>query len=155
MSELQRAWREAIELLAGDLPRRSAAARSRRAYATDLRQFAAWAADQGLQPAAIGPRQVRRYIAHLSASGAAATTTARKLAALRALFKSQREHGRIAENPAELVATPRRASRLPRVLSAREASGLLDSIPAGGPLELRDPAMFEVGHGGGPRAAER
>ena len=154
MSELQPAWREAIELLAADLGRRSAAARTRRSYATDLEQFAAWAAAEGLEPAAVGPRQVRRYIADLSRSGAAPATTARKLAAMRALFKSQREHGRISENPAELVATPRRPSRLPRVLSAREAGGLLDSIPASGPLELRDRAIFEVAYGCGLRAEE-
>ena len=65
-------------------------------------------------------------------SNAAASTTARKLAALRALFASQREHGLIAQNPADLVSTPRRSSYLPRVLKAREAAKLLDSIGAGG-----------------------
>ena len=154
MSELQPVWTDAIELLEADLRRRNAAPRTRRSYRTDLAQFAAWAGTQGLEPAAVGPKQVRRYIAHLSRAGAAPSTTARKLAALRTLFKSQREHGRIAENPAELVATPRRPARLPRLLSAREAAGLLDSIPAGGPLELRDRAMFELAYGCGLRAEE-
>ena len=62
----------------------------------------------------------------------APATCARKLASLRALFESPREHGLIAQNPADLVATPRRAAHLPRVLSAREAARLLDGIPAGG-----------------------
>ena len=154
MSELQPAWTDAIELLEADLRRRNAAPRTRRSYGADLAQFAAWAGAQGLEPAGVGPKQVRRYIAYLSQAGAAPSTTARKLAALRTLFKSQREHGRIAENPAELVATPRRPSRLPRLLSAREAAGLLDSIPAGGPLELRDRAMFELAYGCGLRAEE-
>jgi len=154
MSELQPVWTDAIELLEADLRRRNAAPRTRRSYGTDLAQFAAWAGAQGLEPAAVGPKQVRRYIAHLSQAGAAPSTTARKLAALRTLFKSQREHGQVAENPAELVATPRRPSRLPRLLSAREAAGLLDSIPGGGPLELRDRAMFELAYGCGLRAEE-
>ena len=38
--------------------------------------------------------------------------------------------------------------------SAREAAGLLDSIPAGDPLELRDRAMFELAYGCGLRAQE-
>jgi len=147
-------WRAAIGLLMEDLTRRDAAERTRRAYGVDLEQFAGWAAAQGLEPASLDPKAVRRYIAHLSELGAAPSTSARKLAALRALLASQREHGLIAENPADLVSTPRRGSHLPRVLSAREAAGLLDAIPAGGPLELRDRAMFELAYACGLRAEE-
>ena len=151
---MPRVWREAISLLMKDLTRRDAAERTRRAYGVDLEQFAHWAGAQGHSPGEIGPKAVRRYIAHLSERGAAPSTSARKLAALRALFTSQREHGAIAENPADLVSTPRRPSHLPRVLSAREAAGLLDGIPAGGPLELRDRAMFELAYACGLRAEE-
>jgi integrase/recombinase XerC/integrase/recombinase XerD len=147
-------WRAAIGLLQEDLLRRDAAERTRRAYGVDLEQFAGWAHGQRLTPLAVGPKQVRRYIAHLSELGAAPSTSARKLAAIRALFASQREHGAIAENPADLVSTPRRGSYLPRVLSAREAAGLLDAIPAGSPLELRDRAMFELAYACGLRAEE-
>ncbi len=147
-------WREAIGLLMEDLARRDAAERTRRAYGVDLEQFAQWAGAQRLTPRELGPKAVRRYIASLSGRGAAPSTSARKLAALRALFASQREHGRIAENPADLVSTPRRGTHLPRVLSAREAAGLLDAIPAGGPLELRDRAMFELAYACGLRAEE-
>ena len=129
-------------------------ARTRRAYAVDLEQFAQWASERGRRPREIDPKAVRRYVAQLSERGAAPSTSARKLAALRALFSSQREHGEIAENPADLVSTPRRPSHLPRVLSAREAAGLLDAIPAGGPLELRDRAMFELAYACGLRAEE-
>jgi len=147
-------WREAIVLLEADLRRRDAAERTRRAYGVDLQQFADWATARGQGPADVGPKGVRRYIAHLSEQGAAPSTTARKLAALRALFASQREHGALLQNPADLVSTPRRGSRLPRVLSAREAARLLDGIPASGPLELRDRAMFELAYACGLRAEE-
>jgi integrase/recombinase XerC/integrase/recombinase XerD len=147
-------WRTAISLLQEDLVRRDAAERTRRAYGVDLEQFARWSREQGLGLGGVGPKQVRRYIAHLSELGAAPSTSARKLAAIRALFASQREHGAIAENPADLVSTPRRGSYLPRVLSAREAAGLLDAIPAGSPLELRDRAMFELAYACGLRAEE-
>jgi integrase/recombinase XerC/integrase/recombinase XerD len=153
-ARLQAAWREAIGLLMDDLVRRDAAERTRRAYGVDLEQFAQWAAAQGLSPRQVGPKPVRRYIAHLTERGAAASTSARKLAALRALFSSQREHGAIAVNPADLVSTPRRPSKLPRVLSAREVAALLDGIPASGPLELRDRAMFELAYACGLRAEE-
>jgi integrase/recombinase XerC/integrase/recombinase XerD len=147
-------WTSALELLQEDLRLRDAAPRTRRAYRADLHQFACWASAEGCQPAQVGPKAVRRYIAHLSECGAAPATSARKLAALRAFFASQREHGRISQNPADLVSTPRRGSRLPRVLSAREVSGLLDAIPASGPLELRDRAMFELAYSCGLRAEE-
>lgn len=147
-------WRDAIGLLMEDLVRRDAAERTRRAYGVDLEQFAQWAGSHGLGPGELDPKAVRRYIAHLSERGIAPSTSARKLAALRGLFASQREHGRIAENPADLVSTPRRGSHLPRVLSVGEAAGLLDAIPAGGPLELRDRAMFELAYACGLRAEE-
>jgi site-specific recombinase XerD len=153
-ARMQAAWRGAIGLLMDDLVRRDAAERTRRAYGVDLEQFAQWAAAQGLAPPEVGPKAVRRYVAHLTERGAAASTSARKLAALRALFSSQREHGAIAENPADLVSTPRRPSHLPRVLSAREVAVLLDGIPAASPLELRDRAMFELAYACGLRAEE-
>jgi integrase/recombinase XerC/integrase/recombinase XerD len=152
--ELTGPWREAVELLEEDLRLRDAAPRTRRAYRADLLQFAHWAGAGSELPEQVGPKTVRRYIAHLSECGAAPSTTARKLAALRALFASQREHGLIAQNPADLVSTPRRPSRLPRVLSAREVTGLLDGIPASGPLELRDRALFELAYSCGLRAEE-
>jgi integrase/recombinase XerC/integrase/recombinase XerD len=159
---LRGAWGEAIALLDEDLQRRDAAERTRRAYAADLGQFARWASGRGLSPKQVGPKAVRRYVAHLSersASGRplAPSTSARKLAALRALFASQREHGQISQNPADLVSTPRRAAHLPRVLSAREAARLLDGIPAsktGRPLDLRDRALFELAYSCGLRAEE-
>jgi site-specific recombinase XerD len=147
-------WEAAVALLEGDLLRRDAAPRTRRAYAVDVRQFAAWAAARGLAPAQVGPKAVRRYIADLSEAGAAPTTSARKLASVRALFASQREHGLIAHNSAELVSTPRRGSALPRVLSGREAARLLDGIPAASPLEARDRAIFELAYSCGLRAEE-
>ncbi len=149
-----RAWRNALALLDEDLRRRDASPRTRRAYAADLAQFARWAADAGLAPPEVDPKTLRRYVAHLSELGAAPSTSARKLAALRALFASQREHGLAAHNPGELVRTPRRASPLPRVLSARDAARLLDAIPAATPLELRDRALFELAYACGLRAEE-
>src|ERR1700681_3087579 len=163
---MDEAWNAALELLEDDLRRRDAAERTRRAYLGDLGQFARWASAQGLAPEDVGPKAVRRYIAQLSdrgprsgmqsagSAGAAPTTTARKLAALRALFRSQREHGRIAQNPADLVSTPRRGSHLPRVLSAQQAARLLDGIPTTAPLEMRDRALFELAYACGLRAEE-
>jgi site-specific recombinase XerD len=138
-------------------------------------QFAHWASGRGVPPREVDAKTVRRYVAGLSERGSAPSTSARKLAALRALFASQREHGLISQNPADLVSTPRRGSHLPRVLSAREAANLLDGIavcggeqegdagrlPASGAadgvdgaLGIRDRAMFELAYACGLRAEE-
>jgi site-specific recombinase XerD len=160
------AWNDALALLEDDLRRRDAGARTRRAYGVDLSQFAHWASTRSLEPRDVGPRDIRRYVALLSEHNAAPSTTARKLSALRACFASQREHGLIAENPADLVSTPRRSSYLPRVLKEREVASLLDSIGSGGsggpiratgadgPLILRDRALFELAYSCGLRAEE-
>jgi site-specific recombinase XerD len=148
------AWKAAIGLLLEDLARRDAAPRTVRAYRADLEQFAVWADARGLSPGDVGPKDVRSYVAALSERELQPSTSARKLAALRALFNSQREHGEVAQNPAELVSTPKRARNLPRVLKAREAAALLDAIPARGPLQLRDRAMFELAYACGLRAEE-
>jgi integrase/recombinase XerC/integrase/recombinase XerD len=144
-----------VERLDDELLRRDAAPRTRRAYGSDLRQFAQWAEAHGVaEPTALDARTIRRYIAELTRTGAAPTTSARKLAAIRALLESLRRRGEIAENPAELVATPKRPERLPRVLSRGDAARLLDGIAATGPLELRDKAMFELAYASGLRAEE-
>ncbi len=159
MSTIVRAWHDAIGLLRDELSRRDAAPRTVRAYQVDLDQFATWATARGLSVADVGPKDVRAYVVALSERDLAPSTSARKLAALRALFNSQREHGLIAQNPAELVSTPRLARELPKVLKVREAAALLDAIGAGGPpikgpLPLRDRAMFELAYACGLRAEE-
>jgi site-specific recombinase XerD len=151
---VEQAWAAAAALLEEDLRRRDAAPRTRRAYGVDVRQFARWAAAAGLAPEEVGPREVRRYVATLSEGGAAPTSAARKLAAVRALFASLREHGRITGSPADLVATPRRPSRLPRALKAQEVARLLESVPADTALARRDRAMFELAYACGLRAEE-
>jgi site-specific recombinase XerD len=147
-------WMGALALLDEDLRRTNAAPRTRRAYAIDTLQFSAWADAHELAPTTVGVRDIRRYIARLSERGLSPTTTARKLAAIRALFRSQREHGHIEQSPADLLSTPRRGSYLPRVLKAPEMGRLLDSIPADGPLQLRDRALFELAYACGLRAEE-
>ena len=147
-------WTDALRLLDDDLLRRGSADRTRRAYRSDLRQFAVWATAAGMSPAAAGPRELRRYAATLTQHRAAPSTVARKLAALRACFRALREHGVVDQNPAELVASPRRQRHLPRVLRPDELAALLDRIPAGTPLELRDRALLEIAYGCGLRAEE-
>jgi integrase/recombinase XerC len=148
------AWREALTLFDSDLRRRGMAEKTRRAYGIDLGQFALWCTTQGLDPVAVGPKDLRRYAAVLSGRDAVAATIARKLASLRAFYRTLREHGQVSQNPADLIASPKRPRTLPKVLRPDELAALLDRIPASTPLELRDRALFEVAYACGLRAEE-
>jgi site-specific recombinase XerD len=147
-------WREALRLFDADLARRGAAARTRRAYGFDCQQFALWCTTQELEPVEVTTRVLRRYAQALGERDVVPATVARKLAALRALYRTLREHGHIAANPADLVSAPKRPQKLPRVLKADEVAELLDRIPQTTPLDVRDRALFELAYACGLRAEE-
>ena len=148
------AWSSALGMVDADLVRRGSAVPTRRAYAGDLEAFARWAQAAGVEPEAVTARDVRLFVAECGERGLAPSTVALKLASLRACFRTLREHGLIAQNPAELVPAPKRPSKLPDVLRADELSAMLDRIPASTPLELRDRALFELAYACGLRAEE-
>jgi len=135
-----------------DLSGRNAAERTRRAYAVDLGQFVEWAGERA--PGDIRHRDVRRYAAGLSSEGAAPATVARKLAAIRGLFDFLVRTERVGQNPADLVSSPKREEKLPRVLTVTQVRELLERIPARTPLELRDRAMLELAYACGLRCEE-
>src|SRR5436190_8470106 len=147
-------WGAALRAFDDGLRARGMAERTRRAYGIDLDQLAEWAAAQELAPGELGLRELRRFASVLSERGASKSTVARKLAAIRAFYGRLVERGELASNPADLLATPKRDSYLPRVLRPAEVATLLDSMPGSGPLELRDRALFELAYSAGLRAAE-
>jgi integrase/recombinase XerC/integrase/recombinase XerD len=147
-------WNGALAAFDDDLRRRAVAEKTRTAYAGDAGDFAAWAGQRGADPADVDVRTLRRYAAGLAERGIAPATIARRLAALRGLFRTQIEAGARIDNPAELLSSPKRAQRLPHVLKTTEVAALLDSIPGATPLELRDRALFELAYACGLRAEE-
>jgi site-specific recombinase XerD len=147
-------WDESLSAYDRDLMGRALAERSRRAYGVDLGQFAEWAAQAGLEPGEVRHRDVRRYGAALSSAEAAPATVARKLAAIRGLYDFLVRSERVGQNPANLVSSPKREQKLPRVLSAEQVQGLLEQIPARTSLELRDRAMLELAYSCGLRCEE-
>jgi site-specific recombinase XerD len=147
-------WDDALAEYDRDLRGRSAAERTRRAYGVDLGVFAEWAEAQGKGPGDVRHRDVRRFAAGLSDAGAAPATVARKLASIRGLYGFLVRTERAGQNPAELVSSPKRSAKLPRVLSAEQMRELLERIPARTPLELRDRAMLELAYSCGLRCEE-
>src|SRR5437764_3401604 len=153
-TSVQGTWRADLAAFDASLRARGMTEKTRRAYGVDLSQLAEWAAGHGLDARALDQRMLRRFAGVISERGASKTTVARKLAAVRTFFRFLVERGEIEANPADLVATPKRDSYLPRVLKPAEVAELLDRSPASTPLELRDRALFELAYGAGLRAEE-
>jgi site-specific recombinase XerD len=147
-------WETALAEYDRDLRARGSAERTRRAYGVDLGGFVEWSTAQGLAPGDVRHRDVRRYAAGLSSAGAAAATVARKLASIRGLYSYLVRTERAGQNPAELVSSPKRSQKLPKVLTTEQMRTLLERIPARTPLELRDRAMLELAYSCGLRCEE-
>jgi site-specific recombinase XerD len=147
-------WARALRGFDTALRTRGLGEQTRRAYGSDLGQLAEWAGAHELEPGAVDARALRRFAGVLSERGLSRSTVARKLASIRAFYRVLVERGELEASPADLVASPRRDSHLPTVLTRSEVGGLLDGMPAATPLELRDRAMFELAYSSGLRAEE-
>jgi site-specific recombinase XerD len=147
-------WQEALAAFDAWQRARGLGEKTRRAYGVDLAQLAEWAAARELGPRQLSHRDLRRFAGVLSERGAAKSTIARKLAAIRTFHRQLVERGELDANPADLVATPKRDAYLPRVLKPGEVEGLLERIPGSGPLDLRDRALLELAYAAGLRAEE-
>ncbi|MBI3607926.1 MAG: tyrosine recombinase [Nitrospirae bacterium] len=142
-----------------------------RAYRSDLRQYAAYLADprrafDAAVPAAENPRvasaavlaaghlEIRGFLACLKERGDKKSTIARKLAAVRTLYRYLWRDGLVAANPAAAVATPKQDKPLPRVLSVDAAQALVESPRGDDARGLRDRAILETFYSTGARLAE-
>ena len=147
-------WAGALDRFEDWQVMRGIADKTRRAYRADLTQLGEWAGARELGPHDAGHRDLRRFAAVLSERGAAHSTIARKLAAVRSFYRHLVERGEIEANPADLVSSPKKDSYLPGVLKVQDVAELLERIPAGTPLDLRDRSMFELAYAAGLRAEE-
>jgi site-specific recombinase XerD len=147
-------WEDALAAFDDWQRTRGMGEKTRRAYGVDLAQLGEWAAGRGLEPTALSHRELRRFAAVLGERGAAKSTVARKLAAIRTFYRHLVERGQIEANPADLVSSPKKDAYLPQVLKPAEVVELLERIPGTTPLDLRDRAMFELAYAAGLRAEE-
>lgn len=132
-----------------------------RAYAADLRQFAAWCAANGcggeagtLDPGRVDLRAVRGYLGSLAAAGLAPASIGRKLATLRSFFRHLAREGSAGRNPARALPSPPRSRALPSSLTVDEASRLLDGPGPSRRSPLRDRALLELLYSSGLRVGE-
>lgn len=124
-------------------------------YRLDLSHAAEWFAGRG-RPRweEIERSDVRAWIAWMHGEGYAPTSIARKLSALRGLYRYLTRRGIVTSDPLRLVTSPRARKTLPTVLSVPEMERLLEAPRPDTPLGLRDRAMFEVMYATGLRVSE-
>jgi integrase/recombinase XerC len=130
---------------------------TRRAYRTDVEQFARWLDARGTDLDEVDVRVLADYVAHLGGSRAGQTprrlapaTIARKLAAVRAFLRFTLGAARVPD--ARLA--PRRRRRLPSAPKAEEVNTELESLGSEGPLEIRNRALAELIYSAGLRSRE-
>jgi integrase/recombinase XerD len=127
------------------------APRTVEAYRRDLFHFGRWLR---AAPSRATTEQIESYVAQLRADGLSPATIARRLAALRSLYRHLMLLGTRADNPAAELASPRRIRRLPRTLSPAEAERLIEAANGTTPRALRDSAIVELLYGAGLRVGE-
>jgi integrase/recombinase XerD len=113
-----------LEMLAAE---RGAADNTLQAYRRDLDDFAGFLRGRGLAVAAANPDDISAYMRSMSEAGLAAASRARRLSAIRQLFKFLAAEGLIAEDPAHGLASPKKARALPRTLSVAEVDRLIEA----------------------------
>jgi site-specific recombinase XerD len=125
------------------------------AYERDVVQFFRFAGRaKVVDPAAVDSLLLRRFLAQLRTRGFAASSVARKAAALRACFRLLVRRGLVPSNPAADLGAPRGPRRLPVVLKQRQVEALLARPEAVDPVGLRDRAILELLYATGMRVGE-
>lgn len=129
------------------------APRTLAAYETDLRQFLAFLEEKGAPLLEVKPTDVRSFLAGMHGE-LAPTSVARKIAAIRSMYRFFQRRGWVEANPGALIATPKRPKALPKVVPIDDLTALLETPDKESPYGLRDRAILEFLYGGGFRCAE-
>lgn len=139
---------------------RNASAHTVRAYDTDLTQFLEHTAGMlSLKPSqvpdeALDADAVRAFMDELHARGLSRASSARRLAAVRALAKYLVREGVLADDPTQLVGSPRKEQHLPAHLDLPQMDRLL-AVPDGTTRAgRRDQAILELFYASGLRLSE-
>src|SRR5271167_2309933 len=171
VSEFDRLAEGFLAMLANE---RGASEHTVRAYAREVRSFAAYLGEtlgKDAQVGAVEHLHIRAYLGLLYERGLTKASAARALAAVRSWFKWLAKEGKVKQNPALLVSTPKLPKHLPRVPSMEEVNRVLNSLQGSGPRVQgsgkskkdahdaaawpeRDRVIFELLYGCGIRNSE-
>ncbi len=134
-----------------------AATNTQLAYGRDLKDFAAYLEHRTLDFAGATRRDVESYLVQCDAQGLAKSTRARRLSAIKQLYRFAFEEGLRSDNPAIQIAGPGQDKRLPKILSEDEVDRLLDAARNSGRSKsdkLRNTCLMELLYATGMRVTE-
>ena len=145
-------WVQAfLEAQAAEL---DAATNTQLAYARDLRIFADWLNPKGLHFATVTQDHVEAFLIDAEAEGLSAATRARRLSAIKQLFRFAFEEGWRSTNPAIQIKGPGKSKALPKILTEDEVAALLRAARAPGSGAARDTCLMELLYATGMRVTE-
>ena len=129
------------------------------AYRTDLLQFGRFLERRERSALEASAADIADFLAELAAGGterppASTATIHRKTACLRSFYRHVRREGLLDSDPTATLSAPRRARKLPHVLSRGEIDRLLSQPRGTEPAVLRDRALLELMYACGLRASE-
>ena len=111
-----------LDMLAAE---RGASANTLDAYRRDLADFSADLAGAGGSIAAADSDALRAYLGRLAKRGLAPASVARRLSAIRQLYRFLYSEGHRGDDPAAVIEGPKRGRSLPKVLSIKQVDDLL------------------------------
>ncbi|MBI3011333.1 MAG: tyrosine recombinase XerD [Candidatus Omnitrophica bacterium] len=122
-------------------------------YRQDLTLFEAFLKSRRIGALSrVRPVHVREFL-HELRSSRSPSTVARKLAAVKGLFRFLEAQRLVSRSPTAFIETPRLWQRLPQTLRLEEVERMLASVPVEG-LGVRDRAILELLYGTGLRVSE-
>lgn len=136
---------------------RGAALNSLQAYRRDLDAFAAHLDHRGQDVATASRAQIEAFLIACEAEGLAASTRARRLSAIRGLYRFAHEEGLREDDPAIRITGPQKVKSLPKTLSRNDVDALLCAAEDMGRTEdekLRDTCLMQLLYATGMRVSE-
>jgi integrase/recombinase XerD len=133
-----------------------AAQNTRMAYGRDLKDFAGWLAGRNTTFDAAAQGDVETYLVHCEAAGLSRATRARRLSAIKQLFRFAFEEGWREDNPAIRIRGPGKAQRLPKTLTVPEVDRLIEASRVQGRKRdrVRNVCLLELLYATGMRVSE-
>jgi integrase/recombinase XerD len=127
------------------------------AYGRDLKDFDAWLARKECTFHQVTRADVEAYLVYCDAQGLAKSTRARRLSAVKQLYRFAFEEGLRSDNPAIQISGPGQDKRLPKVLSVEEVDRMLAAVRGFGRNEVdraRNTCLMELLYATGMRVSE-
>ena len=131
-----------------------AATNTQLAYARDLNDFIGWLAYRDLHFATAQRDQIEGYLIDCEAEGLAISTRARRLSAIKQLYRFAFEEGWRTDNPAVQIKGPGKAKKLPKSLHVDDVDRLLSAARTTGRDTTRNTCLMEILYATGMRVTE-